>query len=85
MAVHTVYSRKNTVSYSAEPYHIPYHQRNTKSLDGMGAMAIIQHRTTIGVQHGAQPYNHLCSIRGNKYTMNCEPLCITAFWLDIAL
>jgi hypothetical protein len=57
MAVHTVYGRKNTVSYGAIPYRIPYRQHSTKSLDGTGAVAVIRHRTTVGLRHGAQPYS----------------------------
>jgi hypothetical protein len=53
--VHTVYSRKNMVSYSTEPYHILYCQCSAKSLDSTGAVAVLQHHTTISVQHGTQP------------------------------
>jgi hypothetical protein len=63
MAVHTVYGRKNTVSYGAIPYRIPYRQHSTKSLDGTGAVAVIRHRTTVGLRHGAQPYQALQDVR----------------------
>lgn len=47
MAVRTVYSRENSVSYGAEQYRIPYCQHTAKTLDGTGTMAVIWHCTTV--------------------------------------
>ena len=54
--VHAVYGCTSMVSYGIRPYRLPYHQLITQIPDGTGAGAIIQHRTTIDVWHGAQPY-----------------------------
>jgi hypothetical protein len=55
MAVHTVYGHTDTVSYGTELYRLPYRQHSTQILDGTDAVAVIRHRTTVGLRHGAQP------------------------------
>jgi hypothetical protein len=50
--VHAVYGCTSMVSYGIRPYC----QLITQIPDGMGAGAVIRHRTTVDVWHGAQPY-----------------------------
>jgi hypothetical protein len=64
-----VHGRMNAVLYGIEPYR-PFRQQSTEIPDDTGAVAVIRHRTAVGVPvpHGAQPYTSPFMMKIDKRT-----------------